>query len=149
MFLVSSLRQLPWYRWLKWGDYLLFGLIILTAIGLFFQGPALQRPVSDAQGIIRADGQIQKTITAEQLQQSGHFELESHGYHYTIEYDHGQVRISHADCPDQVCVQTGWVSRFGEVSACVPGQIIVEVSSPADAGANLTEHSGEVDVVLQ
>ncbi len=149
--MVSSRQQVAWYRWLKWGDYLIFGLIVLGATLLFLQGPALLKPVTGGEGVVRVDGQILRTISASEMQQSGRIDLESLGYHYTVEYDQGRVRISHADCPDQVCVQTGWVSRLGEVAACVPGHIILSVnpSTNAQTGQPVSTGTNEVDVVLK
>lgn len=149
--LVLSRSQTPWYRWLKWGDYLVYLLIILAAVILFLQGPALLKPIVGGEGLVSVDNEIVRQVSASEMGGTGSFTMESYGYHYTVEYDKGRIRISQADCPDQVCVQTGWVSRFGEVSACVPGHVILSVSQPA--GTSATSPSGDagqdVDVVLK
>ena len=143
-------QSTPWYRWLRWGDYLIYILISMAAVVLFFQGPAFMRPVVGGVARINVDGQDVRTIEAADLAKSGQFELEANGFHYKIEYANGQVRIKTADCPDQVCVQTGWVSRLGQVAACVPGHLILSVDNATSPdGAQTGETTAAVDVILR
>ncbi|NCA99276.1 MAG: NusG domain II-containing protein [Clostridia bacterium] len=144
-----SHRSLPWYRWLRWGDYFLYILIVVVSLALFSRGPLLLGPSGGGQSAdITVDGVVVKTIPADQLAQTGSFELDANGYHYTVEYEAGRIRISQADCPDQVCVQTGWVNRLGQVSACVPGHLILSVNGSPGAGeGEVTEP--EVDVIIR
>lgn len=144
-----SHRSLPWYRWLRWGDYFLYILIALVALALFSRGPMLPGSTGVGQSAeITVDGEVVKTIPADQLAQSGSFELDAHGFHYTVDYESGRIRISRADCPDQVCVQTGWVSRQGQVSACVPGHLILSINGAQVPGAGDTTEP-EVDVIIR
>jgi len=145
-----SHRSLTWYRWLRWGDCFLYLLIIFAALALFSRGPALLGPTQSGQAAkITVDNVVVKTIPADQLAQAGSFELAANGFHYTVDYEAGRVRISQADCPDQVCVQTGWVSRLGQVSACVPGHLILSVDGSSANGADSTTTEPEVDVIIR
>ncbi len=148
--MVPARQSTPWYRWLKWGDYLIYLLISIAAVVLFFQGPAFLSPVIGGLAQVSVDGQIVKTIQAAELAKSGQFTMEANGFHYTVEFANGQVRIKTADCPDQVCVQTGWVSRLGQVAACVPGHLILSVDNAATPGdAQIGETTAEVDVIVR
>lgn len=44
------------------------------------------------------------------------------------------VRVTEADCPDQVCVKTGAISSAGAVIACVPNGVVVQVEGGGDGG---------------
>lgn len=48
--------------------------------------------------------------------------------------DDGRVRMAEADCPDQICVRTGWVSAAPQQIVCLPYRVVVKVvsSSPPD-----------------
>jgi hypothetical protein len=48
--------------------------------------------------------------------------------------DDGRVRVAEADCPDQICVRTGWVSAAPQQIVCLPYRVVVKVvsSSPPD-----------------
>lgn len=39
----------------------------------------------------------------------------------------GKVAVVYADCPNKVCVRTGWRSLSGESIICVPNHIIVRI----------------------
>ena len=45
----------------------------------------------------------------------------------------GRASVTHADCPDRVCVRTGAISRTGQSIVCLPGRVVVTVvgGSPA------------------
>lgn len=44
-----------------------------------------------------------------------------------IEIDGKTVRFSQSDCPDQVCVRTGTLTRAGQIAVCLPNQVIVRL----------------------
>lgn len=56
-----------------------------------------------------------------------------------IEIEGKTVRFAHSDCPDQVCVHTGTLTRAGQIAVCLPNQVIVRLN-----GAE-----GEVDAVAR
>jgi hypothetical protein len=37
------------------------------------------------------------------------------------------VAITHAECPNHICVRTGWRSKAGDVIVCVPNKTIVRI----------------------
>ena len=46
----------------------------------------------------------------------------------TVEFAPGQVRVSEASCPDQICVSQGWIDHTSILPiACLPNSLIVEV----------------------
>ena len=44
-----------------------------------------------------------------------------------VEVRKGRVRVAHSDCPNQICVRRGWISRAGQTIVCVPNRVVVEV----------------------
>jgi hypothetical protein len=45
----------------------------------------------------------------------------------TITVAGGQICVSHASCPDQVCVKQGWVSRNVIPIVCLPNQLVIQI----------------------
>ena len=46
----------------------------------------------------------------------------------TLTIENGQARMTHADCPDQVCVHTGAIdAQHGGVIVCLPNYVVIEV----------------------
>lgn len=125
---------------LKWGDWLLYGLLISLAVILFLV-PGLDRPAA-ARAVLLHENKELLVIPARELAAGGSLELDLSGYHYEITYTEGRIRFAAADCPDKVCVRTGWISRAGQIAVCVPGQLIIKLEGPDPAD------SGQVDVVV-
>ena len=50
----------------------------------------------------------------------------------------GRIRFAKADCPDQVCVNSGWLSSPGQTAVCLPARVSV-----------LLEGDGGVDAVVR
>ena len=45
----------------------------------------------------------------------------------TIRIEGEMIAVIAADCPDHVCVRTGKASKKGEVIACLPHKLLIEV----------------------
>lgn len=39
----------------------------------------------------------------------------------------GVVRMEHANCKNQICINTGTISKKGETIVCLPNKVIVEI----------------------
>ncbi len=46
-----------------------------------------------------------------------------------IEVKAGKVSMTEADCPDELCVKTGKISRTGETIVCLPHRVVIEIKS--------------------
>lgn len=44
-----------------------------------------------------------------------------------IEIKEGRVHFKHSDCPDKICVNTGWLSKSGQSAVCLPNRLSVIV----------------------
>lgn len=53
------------------------------------------------------------------------FETEFDGRKNTIEIKGGKIRVLDADCPDKICVNTGWL-RSGIPIVCLPNRLVIE-----------------------
>lgn len=66
--------------------------------------------------------------------------------HYLFEADgQGGFKISQAPCPDQLCQRGGYLSQAGDLSICVPGQVLVKITG---TGESDQETGSELDVVI-
>lgn len=45
----------------------------------------------------------------------------------TIQVEQGRIRVSSADCPDQVCVDQGWISDGALPIVCLPNKLVIEI----------------------
>lgn len=44
----------------------------------------------------------------------------------------GEVDVTYATCPDQICVKQSPVSEIGEVIVCLPHQVVVAIESSSE-----------------
>ncbi len=49
-----------------------------------------------------------------------------------IEVKDGRVRFLSSDCPDKICVNTGWLGKAGQSAVCLPNRLSVTVSGGKD-----------------
>lgn len=114
---------------MKWriADFFVIGIVLVLAAGVWFY-PALSS--SGQFATIEQNGRS----TSLPLAQDCELELS----HATVRISNESISIVQADCPDQVCVKTGQISRSGQSIVCVPNHIVITISgdSPIDAIAN-------------
>ncbi|MBO5929134.1 MAG: NusG domain II-containing protein [Clostridia bacterium] len=49
------------------------------------------------------------------------------GLTLTIQIENGRARVAHSDCPDRLCVHSGWLSQSGQAAVCVPAAVSVRI----------------------
>ncbi|MBR4895991.1 MAG: NusG domain II-containing protein, partial [Clostridia bacterium] len=51
----------------------------------------------------------------------------------TVRVETGRIRIVSADCPDKICVDTGWISDSAAPIVCLPHRLVIRLEEgPAD-----------------
>ena len=74
--------------------------------------------------VISVDGKIYREID---LNISESIRIETPDGFNEIQIDSGEVYISKADCPDKTCIRTGKISKAGDVIACLPHKMLIEI----------------------
>ncbi|HPT70596.1 MAG TPA: NusG domain II-containing protein [Syntrophomonas sp.] len=99
-------------------------IILLTAgtIRYVQQG----RPGDSIIAVITQDGQLIERIDLQQVKEPRQIILPGQ-YHEIIEVEKGRIRFKQADCPDKICVNTGWLEKPGEVAVCMPNRAVVKI----------------------
>lgn len=116
-------------KWISRADVIVLAVLLLVGLGLWIlprvlpQGDALVAEVTvGGETVLELDLQtatVRKTYT---LENGVVLVTENH-----------TVAVLSADCPDKVCVNTGVLSRVGEVAACVPTGTVVTVKGESRA----------------
>lgn len=50
----------------------------------------------------------------------------------SIRIEHGEASVHSADCPDKLCVNSGSISKSGEIIACLPHKLLIEIKNSPD-----------------
>lgn len=55
------------------------------------------------------------------------------GHENTVSVEPGRICVSEANCPDQVCVGTGWISSGLKPIVCLPAKLVIRVEDTAQS----------------
>lgn len=109
-------------------------LLALTAAAatayLIFAPKQINHPVAQ----ITLDGEVVNEIDLDQVEVPYSFTLTgSSGLTNTILVEHGQIQVSAASCPDQICVHQGTISDGTVPIVCLPNHLIIEIIGGGEA----------------
>lgn len=101
---------------------LLLGVLLLgsCAVGFYFMGGA------GTTAVIAQKGEVLYEIDLEAVAAPYTIEIEG-DCRNTVEVEQGRIRVVRADCPDGVCVDTGWITDGTKPIVCLPNQLVIEI----------------------
>ena len=102
---------------------LLIAAVAVSAAVLLLRGGSAPSPVAR----ITRDGVLLEEIDLETVDQPRSFTLEGGSGTNSVQVERGRIRVSEADCPDQVCVNRGWISDGTVPIICLPHKLMIEI----------------------
>lgn len=76
---------------------------------------------------ITRDGVLLEEIDLNQVEKPYSLTLEDGSGTNTVMVERGRIRISEADCPDQICVNQGYISDDTVPIVCLPHKLMIEI----------------------
>lgn len=109
-------------------DYLIILLLIVGSFLPFvlFQAQA-QSQTGDRYAVIRINGQEVDRFNLDALSTLEKTYYPAQGQFNIIEIDDGRIRVKEDNSPDQIAVKTGWISKNGQTSICLPHKLVIEI----------------------
>jgi hypothetical protein len=109
---------------LKIGDYLIIAIILVAVFMLptFYTTQATDNLIA----VVTKDGQEIRRIILTNLTEPITMELQ-YEYYDKITAEQGRIRFTEADCPEKICVNTGWLSKPGQAAVCLPNGLIIRI----------------------
>ena len=111
---------------LKYGDYIVAGAVALLAIAFFFVGLGSKTAHNSLEAQIYQNGRLVEVIKLNQVASPVEIALDG-SVHNTLLAEKGRICYKHSDCPDKTCVHTGWLSRAGQIAACLPNRTLIKI----------------------
>ncbi|MEA5010941.1 MAG: NusG domain II-containing protein [Angelakisella sp.] len=110
-------------RWILWG--LIIALVLGCLLWMFWPKPqGLQRIASvwvNGSTVLEFD----LNTTEDDV-----ISLEEYVHHpVSLEVKSGAVRFLESDCPDKICVNTGFLREDGDLASCLPNKVIVTIET--------------------
>lgn len=112
------------------GDFVIFLLVVILAAAVAV--PFFLKP-SDALYVeVRRNNELVKRLKLTDGYHETFTVQGENGVHNTVEIDGKRVRMAESNCQDQVCVRTGWLTRAGQASVCLPSRVVVKLTGQED-----------------
>lgn len=109
---------------LKYGDYLL--IVVIIVLSLLSVNVFTKNVDGERVALITRDGEVLERIYLEKLEGQVEYKVDDK-YNIIIEAEKNKIRFKHSECPDKVCVLTGWITKPGQTAVCLPSGIIVKI----------------------
>lgn len=102
-------------------------LVSLAAVYLLPVSPAAENQIVE----IYKDGRLYQVIPLPAPDEEIKI-MDAKGHYNLVEIKDSRVRVKEADCPNQICVKTGWLSKPGQISFCAPNKVKVVIRGRSD-----------------
>lgn len=122
---MNSLKKIV-IKWRK--DVLLIGTFLVLGVGVLAYTYFGKK--DSAQVSVRVDGTCVKTFS---LDDTVTYTIKGEGGTNVLHIGDGAAWLSEADCPDQICVNTGKIKYVGQSIICLPHKVVVEIKEVYDA----------------
>lgn len=100
---------------------LLSAVVALCAVGLLM--PKEKGVIAR----ITQDGKVLYEIQLNEVPGPQTYHVNGETGYNTVLVQQGHVRMMEASCPDQVCVNQGWISDNALPIVCLPNKVIIEI----------------------
>lgn len=115
---------------IKRGDYLLLLVTCFVAVSLLILtwGAGWVNSTTHAGepliAKVERDGKTVAEINLDSIEDTQYITFDD-GIKVTIEAKQGKIRFLNSQCPDKICVKTGWLTRDGHIAVCMPAKTVV------------------------
>ncbi len=99
--------------------------ILIAALIIFSLMPLINFGSEKKFAVIKIGGEVVQEIN---LSEEKTFTIETDEGKNILEIKNGAIGVIEADCPDKICVRRGAIKNLGEVIACVPHKVLIEIA---------------------
>ena len=105
-------------------------LLLLSEVPLLLTSPEPTNRFAE----IKVNGTITNHVILTGHRGTTTYEITTPTGHNTILVQDATIAVIDTDCPDAICKQTGVISKPGEIIACLPHKLIIEIKggTPTD-----------------
>ena len=122
---------------LRRGDFILCVLLSVALVISFTYSLSLWlQPASGVIALVEIGGLLQESIALDEVTvpwEKSYFSGGDNEAVNTIRVEPGRIRVIEANCPEQVDVRIGWLSRAGESAICLPHRFVLRLVAQGEA----------------
>lgn len=114
-------------RLLRKTDILLIAVLAVIPLCMLAFNAVSAMNHTDTRLVILKDGEVfgTYTLTEDRVIKIGETNI--------CEISGGDVKMTHADCPDQICVHTPRINRYGGTIVCLPNKVILRIEDAEES----------------
>ena len=131
------------FKWRK-GDFVIAVLVvILFFTSLVYPVYRFFLPSTALIAVIRQENEIVETIdlaTVVEPYELTFYHGENQEHYNIIEVAPGKIRVKEANCPEQIDVRVGWLTKAGDIAVCLPHHLIIELKG---------NQQGDIDIIAR
>ncbi|WP_249641483.1 MULTISPECIES: NusG domain II-containing protein [unclassified Enterococcus] len=120
----------------KIGDYLILMCLLLASfipIIIFQLNQNSEKNNNDLYAIVSIDGKEVDRFNLAEIDDYEKTYYPASNQYNIVQINHGRIRVKADNSPDQIAVKTGWISKSGQTSICLPHRLVIEVSRANEA----------------
>ena len=106
---------------LLWG--LLLALIVLAGLLLYGKLGRGEGMVA----IVSVNGEVLERIDLSKVREAYDLDVATEFGRNIVHVEPGAISVTHADCPDQICVMQGRLSGSGIPIICMPNRLVISI----------------------
>lgn len=112
----------------RYDRYIIIALVLLiiasyTASKIYHHAQSSD----DLVAVIYKDGEVYQRVNLSRATDHEIKVIDVNGSYNTIEVNDGRIQVSDANCPNRICVNSGWLSKSGQISVCAPHRVRVVI----------------------
>lgn len=119
---------------MKKRDIVLIILVLICIVASFVANSLLNSSKS-AKVVIYLDNKLYKELP---IDEEKTIEIKKNGVLNKIHIHDNGVEMEEANCPDKVCVNTGFIDKSGQSIVCLPHKINVKIVGDEDSDMDAT-----------
>lgn len=105
------------------GDKILIAMLLILGISSAFAINVKQLPGEMCS--VEVSGKIVHQL---KLSEEQNISVEGALGTTTIQIKNKKIRVTHSACPEKICVNTGWISKVGQIIVCVPNKVVLKIN---------------------
>ena len=108
---------------LKKGDVLIIAVLSLLCVFLFVL--PLLNGSENAVAAVWLDGEKVKEVNLSDTSENFEFSVGN----CVLSVEEEKIRFVSSDCPDKLCIKSGYLSKNGDTAACLPNKVVVKIET--------------------
>lgn len=109
---------------MKRRDIIIIAVLIVASLAVFFINKEKDRQ-KGRYAFVYVDNEL---YSKEDLNQTKTFDIKTKNGFNRIKIHDGGIEISEANCPDKVCVNTGFITKPSQSIVCIPNRVQIKIS---------------------